>query len=51
MKEQITKVYSNEYRLLAEVICKYCTEKQLTQQDVMLAVSIVLKKFFNDATI
>ncbi len=48
-----TKAEGNidKYMLLAEVICKYCTEKQLTQKDVMLAVSIVLDKYYNDAVI
>ena len=50
-REHVTEKNSNEYKLLAEVICKYCTEKQLTQKDVMSAVSIALNKFCNDATI
>ncbi len=48
-REQTTEEY--RHRLLAEVICKYCTEEQLTQKDFMSAVPIVLNKFFNDATI
>lgn len=39
------------YELLAEVICKYCTENKLTQKDIMSAITMVLDKFYNDATI
>ncbi len=38
-------------RLLAETICKYCVEKELTMNDVEAAFSIVIDKFLNDAVI
>lgn len=49
MCNEITEI--ENYKLLAEMICKYCTEKQLTMKDVMSAVSVVSNKFLNDAVI
>lgn len=38
-------------KMLAEVMCKFCTEQKLTMNDIQSAFDIVYEKYYADATI
>lgn len=47
------ETFSKEERvkMLAEVMCKCCTEQKLTINDIQSALDIVYEKYYADATI